>query len=97
MESKENSLVAIKFSAVWCAPCKSLGVIYDKMAEEFRNITFKHVDVDDQPSLAKEYKIRSVPTVILLKEGQEIDRLVGAVTAGALRKSLRDFIGIAAA
>jgi thioredoxin 1 len=87
---------AVKFSAVWCAPCKTVGVIFEKMKGEFENITFKNVDVDEHPELSKEYKIKSVPTVILFKDGQEIDRLIGTVTITALRKSLRDFGEVAA-
>lgn len=93
----KKGLVAVKFSAVWCAPCKPVAAIFKRLSDEFDKIEFQSIDVDDQPDLAKEFKIRSVPTVILFKDGQEIDRLVGAVTAGAMRKSLRDFSEEAAA
>ena len=97
MSLSKKGLVAMKFSAVWCAPCRVVNPLFDKMKSEFGNITFESIDVDDQPMMAKEHRIRSVPTVILFKDGQEIDRIIGTVTAGALRKLLRDLEERAAA
>jgi thioredoxin 1 len=97
MEISKKGMVAVKFSATWCGPCKALEPLFEKMKGEFANVDFQTIDVDDHSSLAKEYKILSVPTVICLRDGQEIDRLVGKVNASALRKSLRDFAQKAAA
>ena len=86
----DNGFSLVKFAAIWCAPCKVLSKTLNKIEPEFTNIKFQEVDVDDYPDLAKEYKIRSVPTVIVFKDGEEVARLVGNVMVDALRKTLRD-------
>jgi thioredoxin 1 len=63
-----------------------------KMAEEFPNVHIHSVNVDDEPELCKKYKIMSVPTVILVLSGQEVNRITGAVLIEPLRKAFRDFI-----
>jgi thioredoxin 1 len=83
---------AVKFGATWCAPCKTMGNVLAKVKEEFGEVRFLEVDVDEAPQLAKEYKIRSLPTVILIREGQEQARLVGAVKTEPLRKAFRDLV-----
>ncbi len=85
-----NGIWAVKFGATWCPPCKAMGKTFSKMEEEFEGVKFLSVDVDDTPQLAKEYRIRSLPTVILLRDGREQARLVGAIKAEPLRKAFRD-------
>lgn len=92
-----TGICALKFGAVWCAPCKTLEPKLQKMEAEFPNIAFYSVNVDDDPGLAKQYKIRSVPTVILLRDGQEVTRIAGAALINPLRKAFRDLSGSKAA
>ncbi len=87
-----TGLYALKFGATWCGPCKILEPNLKKMEAEFPSINIKHIDVDEYPKLAKEYKIRSVPTVILLKDGQEVKRVSGASLIAPLRKAFRELI-----
>lgn len=87
-----NGISLVKFAATWCAPCKTVASTIQKVQPEFENINFQEIDVDDVPSLAKDYKIRSVPTVILFKDGAEVTRMVGAMKIDALRKVLRDAV-----
>lgn len=86
----ENGVSLVKFSATWCAPCKVMARTIDKIKSEFDTVKFQEVDVDDHPNLAKDYKIRKIPTVIIIKNGEEITRLVGNVKVDALRKAIRD-------
>jgi len=86
----DNGISLVKFAATWCGPCKVLSRTLDKVTPEFPTVNFQEVDVDDHPELAKDYKIRSVPTVIVFRNGEELTRLVGSVKVDALRKSLRD-------
>jgi thioredoxin 1 len=84
---------AIKFSAEWCAPCKMLDANLIKIKEEFPTVNFYSVDVDaDSDNLVKKYGITSVPTIVLLKNGLEINKIVGAVLISPLRKAFRDLI-----
>lgn len=88
----DNGISLVKFAATWCAPCKTVASTIKKVQPEFENIRFQEVDVDDVPSLAKDYKIRSVPTVIVFKDGAEYTRVMGALKVDALRKILRDAV-----
>jgi thioredoxin 1 len=87
-----DGISAVKFGATWCPPCKALDPNFKKMAAEFPDIQFLSVDIDNEPHQAKDHRIRSVPTVILFKDGHEVDRLVGSVPITALRKSIREVI-----
>jgi thioredoxin 1 len=86
----ENGITAVKFGAEWCGPCKIINAQLDKMKEEFNTITFISVDVDDDPEIAKKYKISSLPTVILFKDGEIVDKLIGAVKTEPMRKKFKD-------
>ena len=85
-----NGISLVKFAAAWCAPCKTVGTTIKRVQPEFTSVNFHEVDVDDHPNLAKDYKIRSVPTVIVFRNGEEITRLIGNLKVDALRKALRD-------
>jgi|SRR5690606_13160604 len=85
-----NGISLVKFAATWCAPCKVLNKTLKRVEPDFPTVSFQEVDVDDNPDLAKDYKIRSVPTVIVFRDGEEVTRLVGSVMVDALKKSLRD-------
>lgn len=85
-----SGVCAIKFSAEWCGPCKRMEPTVEKLESEFKNATFLSVDVDDVPSIAQKYKVRSLPTFLILKDGQEINRVTGVSLIEPLRKIFRD-------
>jgi len=87
----ESGLVAVKFGAAWCGPCKKLEPQLEKMEKEFSNIEFISVDIDNISYLAKQYQIRSLPTLVLFKNGKEVKRVIGLPLLDSLRKTLRDF------
>ncbi len=66
------------FSATWCGPCQTFKPTMKELASEGYNIEF--VDVDEQGDLATEFNIRSVPTTVIMENGQEVERLIGAQT-----------------
>jgi thioredoxin 1 len=77
------------FTADWCNPCKKVKPIVEEMNRE--SITkFQLVDVDSEMELAKRFEIRSVPTFILIKDGEEIKRTTGAQTRGQLEAFIND-------
>lgn len=69
-----------KFSASWCGPCKMLAPVMDNISRNpnFSDVRFTNVDVDEQFEIASKYGIRSVPTVIIEKNGQEVKRISGS-------------------
>ena len=66
-----------KFGASWCGPCRTLAPILSDIKSQYDNVSFMEYDVDESFDEATKYSIRSVPTVIVLKNGEEVERLVG--------------------
>ena len=69
--------VIVDFWASWCGPCKMLSPLVDQIAEENDNIKVCKVNVDDEQDIAVEYKVMSIPTLIVFKDGAEVNRSVG--------------------
>ena len=70
--------VILDFFASWCGPCRMVGPILDEIAQEREDIKVCKVDIDEQPELASRYRIMSVPTLMVLKEGRIVEQSVGA-------------------
>ena len=88
LKSKEVP-VLVDFWAPWCGPCKTLGPILEKLAGEFNGgFLLAKVDVDKEQQLAAYFQIKSVPTVMLVKDGQIVDGFPGALPEGQLREFL---------
>lgn len=66
-----------KFSAAWCGPCKMLAPLMENIKPKFGNVNFVNIDVDQQFEIASKYMIRSVPTVVIEKNGKEVQRFTG--------------------
>jgi thioredoxin 1 len=75
------------FSAEWCVPCKQMKPIVEKMAGD-TGISFKRVDIESDYELAERHKVRSVPTFVLVEDGAEISRTIGAQTGKELAAAL---------
>lgn len=76
---KSEKVVLIDFYAKWCGPCSLLSPIVEEIAEENEDIKVVKIDVDEEVELASEFGIISIPTLIVIKEGKEVDRVVGLV------------------
>jgi putative thioredoxin len=82
--------VLVDFWATWCGPCKSLGPVLEKLADEFAGgFLLAKVDVDKEQQLAGYFQIKSIPTVMLLKDGQIVDGFPGALPEGQVREFLQ--------
>ena len=79
----------IKFESTWCGPCKMLSPILDRIAKDNSSINFGKVDIDESSDLASEYKIMSVPTLVLFENGKEVNRLVGMCQEQKIREVLK--------
>lgn len=75
---EETGAVFVDFYATWCAPCKVTEPIVDELSGEFGSIKFFKVDVDQNPDLATQYSIFSIPTFMIFKGGKVVSQLVGA-------------------
>ena len=84
----ENSAVFVDFYADWCGPCKMVGPIVEELADEYPNITFLKVNVDENEALAHEFGIMSIPTLIAFKDGQVAQQIVGFQPKEAFKEVL---------
>ena len=72
--------VLVDFWAEWCGPCKMIAPVVEELATEFDGkMSFAKVDVDNNPGISTNYGIRSIPTLIIFKNGAPVDQIVGAV------------------
>jgi len=72
-----KGLVLVDFWAEWCSPCRQLGPILEAVSKTMPNIKFCKVNVDEAPSTAASFGIRSIPSMFLFKDGKQIDSKVG--------------------
>ena len=71
--------VLLDFFASWCGPCRMVGPILDEIAQEREDIKVCKVNIDEQPELANRFRIMSVPTLMVLKDGKIVEQSVGAM------------------
>lgn len=84
-----KGLTIVDFFATWCGPCKMLSPVLEQLSEEYSDITFVKVDVDDCQNVSKEYGIMSVPTLMKFENGTLIDSKVGYQNIDELKKWLQ--------
>ena len=73
-----KGVTLVDFFAAWCGPCRSLAPIIEEVAQHFQNkAVVAKIDIDTEQKTAAEYQVTSVPTMILFKDGKEVDRLTG--------------------
>ena len=82
---ESEKLVIVDFWATWCGPCRMLSPLLDEVEEEMADkVTVVKVNVDDADEIAMRYRIMSIPTLIFFKDGQMVDRTVGAMPKSTL-------------
>ncbi|HEU64468.1 MAG: Thioredoxin [Candidatus Anoxychlamydiales bacterium] len=83
----ESGVTLIDFFAEWCGPCRMLAPVVEEVAETLKDkASFGKVDIDKQVKLATEYQVTSIPTLVLFKNGKEVDRIVGLRDEKALKE-----------
>ena len=85
---KSEKPVIIDFYATWCGPCKKLFPIVEETAKENENVKFVKIDIDKTDDIALQYQVMSIPTLVLIQNGEEKDRIVGIVD----KNQILDFI-----
>jgi thioredoxin 1 len=86
---QSDKAILIDFSADWCPPCRAMKPLIDSLADELnRNALIETLDVDANPQATAKYGVRNLPTFLIFKEGNLIERVVGAVPKSLLQQKL---------
>jgi thioredoxin 1 len=85
--------VLVDFWAEWCGPCRMVSPVLDEIAGEHKDkITVVKVNIDENPAIARDYRIMSIPTMSVFRKGEVVKSIVGAKPKGALLKDLADYL-----
>ncbi len=82
--------VVVDFWAPWCAPCMTMGPVFEELANEVQAVKFAKVNIDGNPELATDYSVMSIPTILFFKDSMNLGNLVGAVPKQQLQDKIRE-------
>lgn len=89
----DSGLVVIDFNATWCPPCKMMNPIVEKMADDLADkVSFKSLDIDENQQTAMQMQVQGIPTFIVKKDGQIVDRIVGFTPEPVFKSRLSQYI-----
>ena len=87
--TKSDKPVLVDFWAVWCGPCQLMAPILHELETEMPDVQIGKVNVDEQMDLARQFRVVSIPTLIIFKNGQEVQRMVGVTSKEELKDALK--------
>lgn len=88
----KNKLILVDFWAPWCAPCRMMAPVLNELSNELDKAFVGKLDVEKNQGIASKYNVRSIPTLIVFKNGKEVDRFVGVKNKDFLLKKLHAFL-----
>lgn len=85
----KGGVAVVDFWAEWCGPCRMIGPVIEELANEYEGkALIAKVDVDENAELSQQYQVRSIPTILILKDGEVVDKHVGVTTKAALAEKI---------
>ena len=90
--TKNYPLLVVDCWAAWCAPCRAIAPIVDELAKEYSGkVVFGKLNVDENPETAQRFGVMAIPTLLVMKDGQEVDRVVGVVPKNQLEAKVNAY------
>ena len=84
----KNGITVVDFWAPWCAPCRMIAPSVEELDTEMENVNFAKLNVDDAQDIAIEYNVMSIPTLIIYKDGEPQDTIIGVTTKGNIKAAI---------
>lgn len=85
----EGNVSVVDFWAEWCGPCRMIAPVIEQLADEYDGrVTVGKLDVDNNPEVAMKFGVRSIPTILIIKNGEVVDKHIGVTTKEALSKKI---------
>ena len=84
--------IIIDFSADWCYPCKEMSLIFEELSKEIKDIKFVKIDVEEEPNLAVQFNVMSIPTFMIINKGDEVDRISGSMPKAIFKAKIQDIL-----
>ena len=89
---KTYPLVVVDCWAAWCAPCRAIAPVVEQLAKDYSGkVVFGKLNVDENPETAQRFDIMAIPTMLVMKKGKEVDRIVGALPKSQLESRIRTY------
>lgn len=87
-----NGVTLTDFWATWCGPCRMQSPVVEQLASEMENVTFNKLDVDQNPETAQKFNVMSIPTLLVQKDGEVVDTLIGYHSKEQLAQILNQYL-----
>ncbi len=91
-EKETKGLIIIDFWAPWCGPCRMMAPIFEEASKEVKNLKFAKLNTEEFPEIAERYNISGIPCLIIMKNGKEIDRIIGLMPKNVLKEEINNII-----
>ncbi len=90
--NNSHKLVVVDFFAEWCMPCLMIAPIIEELAEQMKEVKFVKINLDDNQELARRYNVKSIPCLLIFKDGEVVDRIVGAQPRENIEKKIEGWL-----
>ena len=91
-QDTQQGVVLIDFWATWCGPCRMQSPVVDALSEQMPDVAFYKMDVDENPATPQQFRIMSIPNLMIKKDGQVVDQLIGYHSTDQLKQVLNQYL-----